>query len=147
MPIISVTRAPRVTPRPRPRPLPQDIVDYRHRYTLVQRVHYLIIITEGEWPAKIEKKTGIKPRTQRAIRKKAEDRGYNPNKNPRILESYIINNIRPGRPRVFSKNQTETLFSIIRVNRADKEKSSKVLAYKLDISYSSILRIVKNKLY
>jgi hypothetical protein len=61
-------------------------------------------MTEGEWPAEIEKKIDVKPRTQRAIRKKTEDRGYNLNKDPRILKLYVINNIRPGRPRVISKN-------------------------------------------
>ena len=43
-------------------------------------------MTEGLWPAEIEKKTGVKPITQRAI-KKAQDRGYNPDEDPRILES------------------------------------------------------------
>jgi hypothetical protein len=58
VPIIGVTRAPPVTPRPPrpPRPLPQGVIDHRYRYTLVQRVHCLILMTEGEWPAKIEKK-------------------------------------------------------------------------------------------
>jgi hypothetical protein len=47
VPIIGVTRAPRVTPRPSPHPLPQGVVDHRYRYTLVQRVHCLILMTEG----------------------------------------------------------------------------------------------------
>ena len=37
------------------------------------------------------------------------------------------------------------MFSIVRVNRAGREKSSEVLAYKLDISYSSILRMLHKK--
>jgi hypothetical protein len=61
-------------------------------------------MTEGGWPAEIEKKTGVKPRTQRAIKKKAEDRGYNLNKDPRILKSYIVDDVRSGRPRVISED-------------------------------------------
>ena len=93
-------------------------------------------MTEGLWPAEMEKKTGVKPRTQRAI-KKAQDRGYNPDEDPRILESYVVDDVRPGRPRVISEDQKEELLSMVRVNRAGREKSSEVLAYELDISYSS----------
>jgi len=50
-------------PLPPPRPLPEGIIDHGHRYTLIQRVHCLVLITEGLPPAEIEKKTGIKPRT------------------------------------------------------------------------------------
>jgi hypothetical protein len=144
VPIVGVTRAPRVTPRPSPppRPLPEGVIDHGHRYTLVQRVHYLALITEGLWPAKIEKKTGVKPRTQRAIKKKAYDRGYNPDEDPRILELYVVDDVRPGRPLVISEDQKEKLLSMVRVNRAGREKSSEVLAYELGISYSSVLRML-----
>jgi transposase len=144
VPIVGVTRAPRVTPRPSPppRPLPEGALDRGHRYTLVQRVHCLALITEGLWPAEIEKKTGVKPRTQRAIKKKAQDRGYNPDKDPRILESYVVDDIRPRRPPVISEDQKDALFSIIRVNRTGREKSNEVLVYKLGISYSSVLRML-----
>jgi hypothetical protein len=84
VPIIGVTRAPRVTPRPS-RPLPEGVIDHGHRYTLVQRVHCLALITEGLWPAEIEKKTDVKPRTQRAIKQKEQDRGITQMKNPGFL--------------------------------------------------------------
>jgi hypothetical protein len=104
VPIIGVTQAPRVTPRPSPpRPLPEGVIDHERRYTLVQRVHCLALITEGLWPAEREKKTNVKPRTQRAIKKKAQDRD-NPDEDPRILESYVVYNVRPGRPCVVSED-------------------------------------------
>jgi hypothetical protein len=106
VPIAGATRAPRITsrPSPPPPPLPEGVIDHGNRYTLIQRIHCLILMTEGLWPAEIERKTGVKPRSQRAIKKKAQDRGYNPGKDSRILESYIINDVRSGRPRVISKD-------------------------------------------
>src|SRR6266516_1580934 len=144
VPTIGVTRAPRLRSRtpPPPRPLPQGFFDHGYRYTLVQRVHCLALMTEGLWPAEIEKKTGVKPRTQRAIKKKAQDRGYNPDEDPRILESYVVDDVRPGRPQVISEDQKEALLSKVRINRAGREKSSEVLAFELGISYSSVLRML-----
>jgi hypothetical protein len=109
VPIAGATRAPRIAsrpspPRPPPRPLPEGVINHGNRYTLIQRIHCLILMTEGLWPADIERKTGVKPRSQRAIKKKAQDRGYNPDEDPRILESYVVNNIRSGRLRAISKN-------------------------------------------
>jgi len=85
VPIASATRAPRIASRSSPRPLPEGVIDHGNRYTLIQRIYCLILMTEGLWPADIEKKTGVKPRSQRAIKKKAQDRGYNPDEDPVFL--------------------------------------------------------------
>jgi Transposase len=147
MPIAGVTRAPRVASRPSPPPpppppLPEGVIDHGNRYTLIQHVHCLALITKKLWPADIKRKTGVKPRSQRAIKKKAQDRGYNPDEDPRILESYVVDDIRSGRPRAISKGKEEALLSMVRLNRAGREKSSEVLAYELGISYSSVLRML-----
>lgn len=54
----------------------------------------------------------------------------------------MVDDVRPGRPRVISEDQKEALLSMIRVNRVGREKSSEVLAYELGFSYNSILRIL-----
>ena len=41
------------------RPLPQDVADSGYRYTLVQRVYYLILAIEGYSVIKIERKTSV----------------------------------------------------------------------------------------
>ena len=41
------------------RPLPQDVADSGYRYTLVQRVHCLVLATEGYSVTEIERKTGV----------------------------------------------------------------------------------------
>jgi hypothetical protein len=84
----------------------------------------------------------VKKRTQNYIRKRAFDRGFNPDKDSRILESYIIDGDRLGRPKEISVKQKERILLAVRKDRLDREKSSEVLAYKSDISYSSALRIL-----
>ena len=54
-------------------------------------------------------------------------------KTPGFL-NHVVDDVRP---RVISEDQKEELLSMVRVNRAGREKSSEVLAYELDISYSS----------
>jgi hypothetical protein len=61
---------------PPPRPLPQDIVDNGYRYSLAQRIQCLALITEHFSAAAIERKTGVKQRTQSNIKKKAFERGF-----------------------------------------------------------------------
>jgi hypothetical protein len=80
--------------------------------------------------AEIEKKTGVSERLQRAIRKKAYDRGFRPEENPRILKLYVIDGVRSGRPKEILKDKEEALLAAVRSNRLDKEKLSEVLTYK-----------------
>jgi hypothetical protein len=87
---------------PPPRPIPQDIIDFGDRYSLAQRIQCLTLITEGFSSAEIERKTHVKERTQRNIRKKAFERGFRPEIDPRILEHHVINGERPGRPKEIS---------------------------------------------
>jgi hypothetical protein len=86
-------------PSPFARPLPQGVSDHGNRYTLAQRIQCLTLLSEGFPPAHIEQRTGVKERSQRNIRKKAFDRGFRPDEDPRILESYVVDSDRPGRPK------------------------------------------------
>jgi hypothetical protein len=69
-------------------------------------------------------------RSQRAIRKKAYDRGFRPEEDPRILESYVIDGMRSGRPKEILKDKEEAVLAAVRSNHLSKEESSEVLAYK-----------------
>ena len=112
------------------RPLPQDVADSGYRYTLVQRVHCLVLATEGYSVTEIERKTGVSERSQRAIRKKAYDRGFRSEEDPRILESYIINSVRSGRPKEILKDIKKALLTAVQKDRLGKKKSNEVLVYK-----------------
>lgn len=86
-------------PSPPARPLPHGVVDHGNRYRLAQRIQCLTLLTEGVSPAHIEQRTGVKERSQRNIRKKAFERGFRPDEDQRILESYVFDSERPGRPK------------------------------------------------
>jgi hypothetical protein len=105
-------------------------------------VQCLTLLTEGFSPAEVEKRTNIKERTQRNIKKRAFKRGFRPDINPRILKCYIINGERPGRPKEISEEVEEGFFANIRNDRAGRSKLSEVLAYKANISNFSTLRIL-----
>jgi hypothetical protein len=84
----------------------------------------------------------VKERAQRYIRKKAYDRGYEPEKDLRILESYLVDAVRLGRPEETTEEKEEEILSAVRSDRSDREKSSEGLAYDAGISRSSALRIL-----
>jgi hypothetical protein len=115
---------------PPPRPLPEGVIDRGHRYTLAQRIQCLILMAQGLSTTEVEQNTGVKKRQQYNIWKKAVDRSFESKSDPRILKAYIIDSERSGRPKEILKDQEEALLSAVRSNRAGREKSSKVLAYK-----------------
>ena len=62
----------------------------------------LILQVEGlSWQA-IEQKTGVKQTAQSYIRKKAKQRGFQPEVDPRVLDEYVIDNKPLGRPKEIS---------------------------------------------
>jgi len=128
---------------PSQRPLPQGIIDHGHRYTLAQRIQCLTLLTEGFTAAEVEEKTGVKERSQRNIKRKAFERGFQPEKDPRILEAYVIDSERSGRPKEITEEMEQGLLASVRSDRSGREKSSEVLAYEAGISYRSALRILK----
>ena len=117
------------------RPLPQSVADTGNRYTLVQRVQCLTLLAAGFTTAYMERMTGVKERSQQNIRKKAFERGFRPEEDPRILESYMVDGERPGRPKEIREDIKEVILAAVRDNRLDRKKSSEVLAFKQGINY------------
>jgi len=100
------------------------------------------LLAEGFSGLDIQKKTGIKPSAQTYMKKKAFNRGFRPDQDPRILDHYVVDGVRPGRPKVITLETEQRLLESVRVDRSGREKSSEVLAYECGISYSSALRIL-----
>jgi hypothetical protein len=71
---------------------------------MAQRIHCLALLAEGFPADVVERKSGIKARSQRYLWKKAKDRGFEPDKDPFILEAYVIDGERSGRPKETSKD-------------------------------------------
>lgn len=63
----------------------------------------LTLLAEGFSGIDIERKTGVKQSAQSHIKKKAFDRGFRPKEDPRILELYVRDGERTGRPRKIDK--------------------------------------------
>jgi len=113
---------------PPARPLPQHVPDNGNRYTLAQRVQVLTLWAEGFPPAYIEKKTDVKERSQRNIRKKAIERGFDPATSPRILDSYVVDGAHTGRPKKVSAKVEEGLLANVRNDNSGGDKRSDVIA-------------------
>lgn len=129
-------------PLPFARPLPRDVKDSGHRYTLAQRIQCLTLLTEGFPAAHVKEKTGVSERSQGAIRKKAYDRGFDPDKDPRILEAYVVDGVRSGRPKEITQEQEDEVLSIVRSDRSGREKSTEVLGYETGMNKCSAHRIL-----
>jgi hypothetical protein len=113
---------------PPARPLPQHVANNGNRYTLAQRVQVLTLWAEGFPPAYIEKKTDVKERSQRNIRKKAIERGFDPATRPRILDSYVVDGAHTGRPKKSSARVEEGLLASVRKDNSGGDESSEIAA-------------------
>ena len=71
--------------RPTARPLPEDIMYRGHRYSIAQRVQCVTLMSLGLPAAEASKLCGIPDHSCRNIWKKACDKGYDPQRDPKIL--------------------------------------------------------------
>jgi transposase len=124
------------------RPLLEGVVGHGKPFSIAQRASCLILTVEGFLGRDIERKTGIKPSTQTYIKKKAFKRGFRPDQDPQILDFYVQDGARSGRPKEVTTEIEHAVLESVRANRAGREKSSEVLAYEQGISASSVLRLL-----
>ena len=129
-------------PSQAPEPLPERDTTYGHRYNIAQRVQCLTLQTEEFSKTDIEKKTGIKRSVQTYMRQKTFERGFRPDQDLRILDKYVEDKARLGRPKEKTLEIEQALLENVKTDRTDREKLSKVLVYKQNISYLSTLRIL-----
>jgi hypothetical protein len=80
------------------RPLPKDVPDTGYRSSLATRVQALTLMAEGYPTRIVEAKTGMSQRAQSTLKKKAIARGFDPAVDPRILQYYVEDGYRSGRP-------------------------------------------------
>ena len=123
-----LSKAPNMAPRP-------------HHPTTVQ-AQALALLTAGISEEHVSQITHIPPRTLRYIKKKARDRGYNPEIDGRILEDYVKDGAHTGRPKEISEETELALIQSASKDRAGREKSAEVLAYEAGISHRSAVKIL-----
>jgi transposase len=133
-------------------PFPQATIPPPSQATKLPRPHYspilraqcLTLLVEGYSHRGIEEKLGIPKSTQTRIKQRAFARGFCPEQDLRILDHYIEDGARSGRPKEISPAKEQHLIDSVKLDRADREKSSEVLTYDYIISRLSALRILRN---
>jgi hypothetical protein len=97
-------------------------VDHGHRYSIAQRVQCLTLLVEGLSGPEIEKRIGVKPSTQSYIKKKALQRGFRPQEDPRILDHHVMDGASTGRPKKIPQAVEQQLIQNVKTDRAGREK-------------------------
>ena len=85
-------------------------------HPVVLRTQALALLAAGIPYKRVTEVTGIPHSTLKAIRKRAKDRGFNPKVDGRILEEYVKDGDRSGRPTEISE---DTKAQLIRNVTAD----------------------------
>lgn len=137
---------PRRKNQPAQRPLNKEANikgDTGTRYSLAERVQALTLHSVGFSTQQIFERIKIPPRTTRNIIQKALSRGYRPEEDPRILNHFVEDGMKSGRPKEIGEDTENEVLSAVCRDRNGREKSTEVLAYEFGISSSSILRILK----
>lgn len=98
---------PRWKNNPAQRPLPPEKASCDHgtRYPLATRVQVLTFHTVGFTPKQIFEMIKVPQRQTLRIVQKATERGYRPREDLRILEHYVEDGVKSGRPRASSRDQ------------------------------------------
>ncbi|KAJ9497098.1 hypothetical protein H2202_007254 [Exophiala xenobiotica] len=77
------------------------------RYSIAQRSQALTLHSIGWTTAQIAAYTKIPERSVRAIAEKARKRGFQPQKDPRILDYFVEDGYKPGRPKEITNSAPE----------------------------------------
>ncbi|KIX09038.1 uncharacterized protein Z518_00116 [Rhinocladiella mackenziei CBS 650.93] len=122
---------PRRKNSPTVRPLPQTNAsnDRGTRYSIAQRAQVVSLHTIGLKSEDIASLLRIPARTIYKIVKKVKERGFNPQEDPRLLDHYVEDGYKSGRPKEIKETAEIEVLDDIRRGRADREKSTDVLAY------------------
>ena len=113
-------------------------------YDNATRAQALTLKLVGFSNAEIESITGIQPRTLNSIHRKAITRGLNPDESKKILDHYIEDGQRSGRPTKQTEEVVTEVLSKVRGDRYAREKTCAQIAAEFkgvsDITVWRILR-------
>ena len=120
----------------------QSIGNVGIRYDICARTQALTLLAFSMPTRVIEDAIGIPQRTLRNILAKAKERGFEPDKDQKILLHYVEDGVKSGRPREINEDKKMELIEAVQSDRNNRQKSSEVLAYEHGISTSSTLRVL-----
>jgi hypothetical protein len=112
------------------------------QYDICARTQALALLAFGLPTRAVQDTTGIPQRTLRNILEKAKKRGFEPEKDQRILLHYVEDGVRTGRPLEIKEEIKKKVVDSIQSDRNNREKSSEVIAYEHGISSTSALRVL-----
>lgn len=124
------------------RPVPEGVRDVDRRFSVAQRSQCLTMLALKVPRKQIRDLLGISEATQSNILKKARDQGYDPAVDMRVLQHYVEDGTRSGRPREIGDDIKHQIVETIESSYAGRAKTADVLAYEAGISVSSVLRIL-----
>ena len=76
------------------------------------------------------------------LKAQARERGYNPSQSTKLLNSYVTDAPRSGRPSVITQAVKGAILEAIRKDRYGREKTSGMLAGEQGLSLSTVLRVL-----
>jgi len=114
-------------------------------YDIATRAQALALLQAGVPNRRIESLTGITSRHIYRLLDKAIERGYDPKSpKPVILDSYVTDDVRPGRPRK-QEDAKDEILSKVRSNRHGREKTCAHIANEIGgVSAMTVWRILHN---
>lgn len=107
------------------------------------RVQALTLLYHGVPASQVEAITGMSRQAIQWWSKKAKERGFNPDKDPRILTEYAEDTQRSGRPKIVSESVQQEAVDAVRKDRNGREKSCEILAFEVSISTTYVWRILQ----
>jgi transposase len=115
------------------------------RYGLALRVQCLTLFEVGIPLPIICNKYNVTKSAVYRWRRIAKSRGYDPDKDPRILMSYVEDAPRSGRPTVCTWERTQQLVAEVTGSKAGRNMTCKELGQKLGVSAKSVYRILQRE--
>ena len=114
--------------------LPPDVGTRIQALTLAEQGHRYDFVTEV---------AGVPRRTIYAIKKKALERGYNPEVSKLLKLEYLEDAPRSGRPRTIFEDKEDEVPAIVNKDRNRREKNLDIIGFEAGISAISGWRILR----
>ena len=112
-------------------------------HTIAARLQALTLVEHGVGIDAAATASGMTSITVRCLRKKARERGFDPEVSSVMKEEYFKDAPRSGRPPKVTSEVEYDILTTVRKDANGREKPAAVLAYEHNVSATAILRVLK----